>query len=116
MTNLEGDWLAEIDHYLPKLHRLSMAFCSGISEEKVNKMSKYKSTIIRYRAVDLPRNHFRHVRWFSMSRNQAAVLVPLEALVTCGQRVRGDELGSNFSSGRIISGDVVDSCTVTASD
>ncbi|CAK8677403.1 unnamed protein product [Clavelina lepadiformis] len=35
LTNLKGDWLAEIDHYLPKLYRLSMSFCSGISEEKV---------------------------------------------------------------------------------
>ncbi|CAK8677387.1 unnamed protein product [Clavelina lepadiformis] len=35
LTNLEGNWLAEIDHYLPKLRCLGMAFCSGISEEKV---------------------------------------------------------------------------------
>ncbi|XP_076802572.1 F-box and leucine-rich repeat protein 13-like isoform X2 [Clavelina lepadiformis] len=35
LTSLKGDWLAEIERYLPKLHRLSMSFCSGISEEKV---------------------------------------------------------------------------------
>ena len=46
------------------------------------------STIIRYRAVDLPRNHLRHVRWFSISRSQAAILVPLDPLVTCEERVK----------------------------
>ncbi|CAK8677381.1 unnamed protein product [Clavelina lepadiformis] len=35
LTNLEGDWLAEIDHYLPKLHFLGIAFCSGISDDKI---------------------------------------------------------------------------------
>ncbi|CAK8677399.1 unnamed protein product [Clavelina lepadiformis] len=35
LKNLEGNWLAEIDHYLPKLRCLGIAFCSGISEEKV---------------------------------------------------------------------------------
>ncbi|CAK8677394.1 unnamed protein product [Clavelina lepadiformis] len=35
LTNLEGDWVAEIDHYLPKLHCLGLACCTGISKDKV---------------------------------------------------------------------------------
>ncbi|XP_076799895.1 F-box and leucine-rich repeat protein 13-like [Clavelina lepadiformis] len=35
LTSLKGDWLAEIERYLPKLRCLTMSFCSGISKEKV---------------------------------------------------------------------------------
>ncbi|XP_076799893.1 F-box and leucine-rich repeat protein 13-like [Clavelina lepadiformis] len=35
LTSLKGDWLAEIERYLPKLRSLTMCFCCGISEEKV---------------------------------------------------------------------------------
>ncbi|CAK8677401.1 unnamed protein product [Clavelina lepadiformis] len=35
LTNLEGDWLAEIDQYLPKLLCLCISFCTGISDDKI---------------------------------------------------------------------------------
>ncbi|CAK8677379.1 unnamed protein product [Clavelina lepadiformis] len=35
LTKLKGNWLAEIDHYLPKLQSLTIAFCTGISDDKI---------------------------------------------------------------------------------
>ncbi|CAK8677383.1 unnamed protein product [Clavelina lepadiformis] len=51
LTNLEGDWLAKIDHYLPKLHCLGIAFCSGIPDEKVKHLLLRKPdlTVIKNR-------------------------------------------------------------------
>ncbi|XP_076801629.1 F-box and leucine-rich repeat protein 13-like [Clavelina lepadiformis] len=48
MTSLKGDWLAGLDHYLPKLHCLCIAFCSGISDDKIKHLLSRKSEISVY--------------------------------------------------------------------